>query len=57
MAKNNPTGDGARKGAVKDRSQVFNPQNQRFVKRDATSGKFMDQKADRTKFKGVRKEK
>lgn len=57
MAKNNPTGDGARKGAVKDRSQVFNPQNQRFVKRDATSGKFMDQKADGTKFKGVRKEK
>lgn len=57
MAKNKPYGDNARKGAVKDRSQVFNPQNGRFVKRDATTGKFMDQKSDGTPFKGVRKEK
>ncbi len=57
MAKNKPYGDGARKGAVKERSQVFNPQNGRFVKRDVTTGKFMDQKSDGTPFKGVRKEK
>jgi hypothetical protein len=57
MAKNKPYGDGARKGAVKDRSQVFNPQNGRFVKRDATTGQFMDQKSDGTPFKGIRKEK
>ena len=28
MAKNKPIGDNARVGAVKDRSQVFNPTNQ-----------------------------
>lgn len=57
MAKNAPTGDNHRVGAVRDRSQVHNPQNDRWVKRDADSGKFMDQKADKAPFKGVRKEK
>jgi hypothetical protein len=57
MAKNKPYGDGARKGAVKERSQVFNPQNGHFVKRDTTTGQFIGQKADGTKFKGIRKEK
>ncbi|MDD3095748.1 MAG: hypothetical protein WC372_12135 [Candidatus Neomarinimicrobiota bacterium] len=56
MAKNKPYGDNSRKGAISKRSQVFNPQNQRFVKRDAETGKFMDQKSDGTPFKGVRKE-
>ena len=56
MAKNPPAGDGARKGAVKDRSQVFNPQNETWVKRDASTGRFMDQKQDGNPFKGVRKE-
>ena len=57
MAKNKPIGDNARVGAVKDRSQVFNPTNQVWVKRDTGSGRFMDQKANGEPFKGVRKEK
>lgn len=57
MAKNPPSGDNHRKGAVTDRSQVHNPQIDRWVKRDANTGKFMDIKADPKPFKGVRKEK
>jgi hypothetical protein len=57
MAKNPPIGDGARRGAVRDRSQTFNPQTQTWTKRDAGNGRFMDQKSDGTSFKGVRKEK
>jgi hypothetical protein len=57
MATNPPPGDGHRVGAVRDRSQVFNPANQRWVKRDTDTGRFMDQKADGKPFKGVRKEK
>lgn len=57
MAKNRPLGDNARVGAVRDRSQVFNPQTEVWTKRDATTGRFMDQKADEVPFKGVRKEK
>lgn len=56
MATNKPVGDNARVGAVRNRSQVKNPSNQRWTKRDADSGKFMDQKADDKPFKGVRKE-
>ena len=54
MAKN--TGKGFRRGEVKDRSQTFDPQNNKWVKRDDSTGEFMDQKADGTPFKGVRKE-
>ncbi|MFQ6758105.1 hypothetical protein MWR57_05770 [Desulfovibrionaceae bacterium CB1MN] len=57
MAKNPPVGDGHRIGAVKDRSQTYNPQNDRWVKRDTGTGQFIDQKADDKPFKGVRKEK
>lgn len=57
MATNPPKGDGHRKGAVKDRSQVQNPKNDNFTKRDTTTGKFIDQKVDGKPFKGVRKEK
>lgn len=57
MAKNVPIGDNARIGAVRDRSQVFNPTNQTWTKRDTGTGRFMDQKADSDPFKGVRKEK
>lgn len=57
MATNPPPGDGHRVGAVRDRSQVFNPANQRWIKRDTETGRFMDQKADGKPFKGVRKEK
>jgi hypothetical protein len=53
MATNPPTGDGHRNGAVRDRSQVFNPKNDRWTKRDADTGQFMDQNSK----PGVRKEK
>ena len=57
MATNPPIGDGHRNGMVKNRSQVFNPHNERWTKRDAETGQFMDMKADTEKFKGVRREK
>lgn len=56
MAKNPPVGDGHRQGAVRDRSQVHNPRNDRWVKRDADTGRFMDQKSNVKPFKGVRRE-
>lgn len=55
MAKNPPTGDGRRIGAVRNRSQTKTPSGH-WVKRDATTGRFMDVKSDGTPFKGVRKE-
>lgn len=58
MAVNRPTGDNARVGAVRQRSQVYNPKTDSWVKRDAKTGRFMDVKtSDNTPFKGVRKEK
>lgn len=57
MATNRIPGDNRRHGAVKQRSQVFNPKTNQWVKRDANTGKFMDVKQDGTPFKGVRKEK
>ena len=57
MATNPPKDDGHRYGAVRDRSQTYNPTNDRWTKRDADSGRFIDQKADPQPFKGVRKEK
>ncbi len=54
MAKN--TGNGYRKGAVKDRSQTYNPKTETYVKRDAKTGQFIDVKSDGTPFKGVTKE-
>jgi hypothetical protein len=54
MAKN--TGDGFRRGSVNDRTQVYNPTIDRWVKRDAETGRFMDQKEDGDPFKGVAKE-
>lgn len=57
MAKNSPTGDNRRIGAVRDRSQTYNPVTDQWTKRDTTTGKFMDNKADGKPFKGVRKEK
>lgn len=56
MAKNKPYGDGRRRGAVKGRSQVKNPKTNRYVKRDTSTGRFIDGKADNKPFKGVRKE-
>ena len=56
MATNPPTGDGRRKGAVRNRSQTKNPKTGQWVKRDAGTGRFMDVKQDGRPFKGVRRE-
>lgn len=57
MAKNPPSGDGHRVGAVKERSQTQSPSGN-WVKRDSNTGRFMDVKTtDKTPFKGVRREK
>jgi hypothetical protein len=50
------TGSGFRRGAVRGRSQTYNPQTERWVKRNTTNGRFVDQKADDEPFKGVAKE-
>lgn len=57
MATNPPTGDGHRKGAVRDRYQTYNPTTDRWTKHDAKTNLFIDQKADNKPFKGVRKKK
>jgi hypothetical protein len=56
MATNPPKGDNHRIGAVKGRSQTFNPHTERFVKRNTTTGQFIDMKSDKKPFKGVSKE-
>ena len=58
MAVNKPAGDSARKGAVRKRSQLKSKMQgeERWTKRNRSSGRFMDQKKDDTKFKGVRRE-
>lgn len=53
MAVNRPYGDGHRIGAVKGRTQVFNPKIGLYIKRDRDSGQFMDVKTSGGKFKGV----
>ena len=53
MAKN--TGHGYRQGAVKGRTQVKTPSG--YMKRNSSTGRFMDGKADGKPFKGVSKEK
>jgi len=63
MAVNKPTGDNARKGAVKKRSQTKTTMAgaTTYTKRDKGTGEFMAiKKAKKTpakKFKGVRVEK
>ena len=58
MATNKPAGDGHRNGAVRKRSQLETKMEgePHWTKRSKTSGQFMAQKKDNTKFKGVRKE-
>ena len=41
MATNPPAGDGHRNGAVRKRSQVYNPKTEQWVKRDKDTGRFM----------------
>ncbi len=58
MATNKPIGDNSRVGAVKGRSQVYNPTIGLWIKRNSETGRFMDVKTStRSPFKGVRKEK
>lgn len=52
MGKN--TGTSSRIGAVKNRGQTYNGKTGQFVKRDATTGRFMSSKS--TPYKGVTKE-
>lgn len=55
MAKN--TGNDYRIGAVKGRSQTYNPKTDSWVKRDSSTGRFIDGKtSSNSPFKGVRKE-
>ena len=60
MAVNKPTGDNARKGAVKRRTQLQTKAmgKKTWTKRDKTTGEFMDQKKApaKNKYKGVRQE-
>lgn len=50
------SGKNSRIGAVKERSQIFNPSTGNYVKRDTSTGKFIDVKSDGRPFKGVTKE-
>ena len=58
MATNKPYGDNARKGAVRNRTQVQNPKTGLWVNPDSGTARFMDVKTSSDKpFKGVTKEK
>lgn len=58
MAVNKPTGDNARKGAVRKRTQLKGKLMGKtaWTKRNKATGKFLDVKKSAKKFKGVRKE-
>jgi hypothetical protein len=58
MAVNKPTGDNARKGAVKKRSQLKGKLMGKpaWTKRDKATGEFVDVKKSKKKFKSVRRE-
>ena len=59
MARNEPTGDNRRVGAVRKRTQRKGKLMGKtaWTKRDKTDGKFMSVKKSKKKFKGVRREK
>ncbi|WP_447951164.1 hypothetical protein [Chryseobacterium koreense] len=57
MAVNKPIGDNSRKGAVRQRCQVLNTKTNLWVKRDTTTGRFLDVNQNGKPHKGVRKEK
>ncbi len=50
------TRKGHRDGAVRDRTQTYNPKTNTWAKRDHDTGKFLDVKSDGKPFKGVTKE-
>lgn len=47
---------GFRLGAVRGRSQVRNPRSRLWVKRDDSTGRFVDGKTSDGRFKGIRRE-
>ena len=49
------TKDGRRIGAIKNRSQTYNPKTNRYIKRNTETGQFMS--SSKTKYKSVRTEK
>ncbi len=49
-------GRGRRTGAVRGRSQVKNPKTGLWVKRDTSTGRFVQAKKSGGSFKGVRRE-
>ena len=51
------TGKGYRESSVRDRTQVQNPVNGNYTKRDTDTGRFIDQKKGGEPFKGVAQEK
>ena len=54
----NPPKNNARIGAVRQRSQTYNPKTDSWIKRDTITGRFIDVKtSSNTPFKGIRKEK
>jgi hypothetical protein len=55
LAKN--TGDGSRKGAVRERVQALNPVTKRYVKIDTTTGRIVDHKKTAGPYKGIREAK
>ena len=59
MASNEPKGDNRRIGAVKKRTQLKTKMmgKAHWTKRSKETGRFMDGKKGKKKFKGVRKEK
>tara|TARA_B110000208_G_scaffold83971_1_gene106577 strand:+ start:1594 stop:1773 length:180 start_codon:yes stop_codon:yes gene_type:complete len=50
------TGKNSRNGAVKQRTQVYNPKTDSYVKRNTKTGRFVSSKKS-TKYKGVTDEK
>lgn len=55
MAKN--TGRGSRAGAVTSRTQVQTGSTGMWIKRDSSTGRFLQAKTSGGSFKGVKKEK
>jgi len=55
MANSLVSGDGHHQGAARDRSQVQNPRNDRWAKRDADNGRVIKQ-SNNSPFLGIRKE-
>lgn len=51
------TGQGFRRGEVRQRSQVENPKTGDWVKRDAETGRFTSVKREGGPFKGIKREK